>query len=156
TVSDAPPPGPGVDAPAPVLSRDRTAPVPPPFKAVKFSDGSVAIDEGRPWSMRKYRSSSRSLGTPAVPRSAWFNPVGGEHAPDPEISDPADAPDPEKQYHPRPSSLPDIPGWWMVLVLLGVAILLGVLAFAGVFESSLGVIMLAALVLAFWGVIVVG
>jgi hypothetical protein len=79
TVSEVPNRGPGIDQPAPVLQPGEH-PHEIQFKPVKFTDGSVATDEARPWSMRKYMSGNQNLGPPErLIDEALFKPVGGEH-----------------------------------------------------------------------------
>jgi hypothetical protein len=89
TVSEAPPPGPGLEYDAPVVHPgDRLPEI--KFKPVKFTDGSLAADEARPWSMRKYASGNQYLGPPPYSEGeAYFYPKGGEHTPPEPIDGPA-------------------------------------------------------------------
>jgi hypothetical protein len=82
TVSEAPVPGPSVDEPEPQLRPGQRLPE-IRYKPVKFTDGSVAAHEARPWSMRKYLSANQRLGVaPLPPDESLFRPEGtGEHAP---------------------------------------------------------------------------
>jgi hypothetical protein len=82
TVSEAPARGPSVDEPEPQLRPGQRLPE-IQFKPVKFTDGSVAAHDGRPWSFRKYRSVNERLGVaPLPPDESLFKPAAtGEHAP---------------------------------------------------------------------------
>lgn len=117
TVSEAPVPGPSVDEPEPQLRPGQPLPE-IRYKPVKFTDGSVASHEARPWSMRKYLSANQNLGVaPLPPDESLFKPKGtGEHEPAVEgFEEEATAPAaPRSAVPPEPPSAPpaqpSIPG----------------------------------------------
>jgi hypothetical protein len=117
TVSEAPVPGPSVDEPEPQLRPGQRLPE-IRYKPVKFTDGSVAAHDARPWSMRKYLSANQSLGVaPLPPDESLFKPKGtGEHEPAVEgFEEVAAAPAPPRTAAPpeppsAPATQPGLPG----------------------------------------------